>query len=261
MVGKPGDAEADEGNLSRVLAYTRGDAHNREAACGLDHLLVARAGTRVVDGHDHFAKNFAWLERRREGVNEEIGRAYGALRFCSLQNELRFERRERSRIIRCGIGVRHAATDGAHVAHLHVADRGCGLSEQGTFLAQQGGALDFVMRSCSADVQLAASFANVVQVLQRAQVYQMLGHGKPQLHHGDEAHAAGERLGPAREQMQSFIERFRSGVFKFLSDHVGGSSQVPRLSSFSRAVSRFFLVSAACQCGELPTAKARPPRS
>src|SRR5439155_27249112 len=94
-----------------------------------------------------------------------------------------------------------------------------------SFLAQQGGALDFVMRSCSADVQLAASFANVVQVLQRAQVYQMLGHGKPQLHHGDEAHAAGERLGPAREQMQSFIERFRSGVFKFLSDHVGGSSQ------------------------------------
>src|SRR2546430_13717623 len=71
-------------------------------------------------------------------------------------------------------------------SHLHVADRGCGLSEQGTFLAQQGGALDFVMRSCSADVQLAASFANVVQVLQRAQVYQMLGHGKPQLHHGDE---------------------------------------------------------------------------
>src|SRR6266566_3963145 len=49
VVGKPGDAEADEGNLSRVLAYTRGDAHNREAACGLDHLLVARAGTRVVE--------------------------------------------------------------------------------------------------------------------------------------------------------------------------------------------------------------------
>src|SRR2546430_12536675 len=46
-------------------------------------------------------------------IYEEIGRAYGALRFCSLQNELRFERRERSRIIRCGIGVRHAATDGA----------------------------------------------------------------------------------------------------------------------------------------------------
>src|SRR5215472_14441010 len=48
----------------------------------------------------------------------------------------------------------------------------------------------------------------------------MLGCGKPKLHHRDQAHAAGKRLRTAGEQMQRLVERFGSGVLKFLRDHV-----------------------------------------
>ena len=136
-VGKPGNADAHEADFAGVDAHTRGDADNREAAGRLRHLLVARAGARIVNGHNHFAKNFAGFERGGERVNKKFGGAHGALRLCPLENELRFERLQRSRIIRRGIGVRHTAPDSAHVAHLHVADSGCRFGEQRAFLPQQ----------------------------------------------------------------------------------------------------------------------------
>src|SRR5260370_10575103 len=88
------------------------------------------------------------------------------------------------------------------------------------------------MRGRGPDVQLAAGFADVIQVFERPQIHEMLGRGKAQLHHGDEAHAPGEGLGAAGEQVQGFIERFGSGVFKFLGDHVRCSSQFFVASNF-----------------------------
>jgi len=119
--------------------------------------------------------------------------------------------------------VHHAAPDRAHVAHLHVANSRRRFREQRTFLTQQCRTLDVVVRRRGADMQLPGLFADVVQVFQRAQVHKMVGGGEPQLHHGDETHSACKRLCAAGEQMQRFVERFRSSVLKSLCDHVCGS--------------------------------------
>ena len=75
------------------------------------------------------------------------------------------------------------------------------------------------MRRRGTNVQLPTGLADEVQILDRSQIHKMLWRGKPQLHHGDQAHAAGQRLGAAGEQMQRLVERLRSRVFKFLRDH------------------------------------------
>ena len=62
------------------------------------------------------------------------------------------------------------------------------------------------MRGGRADVQLAVLFADVVQLFEAAEVDQMLRRGQAQLHHRDQAHAAGQRLGAVRDQRQRFIE-------------------------------------------------------
>src|SRR5665213_64219 len=75
------------------------------------------------------------------------------------------------------------------------------------------------MRSGRADVELRALLADVTQVLDAAQVHQVLRACQAELHHRDQAHAAGQWLSAFGQQAQRFVERLGSGVFELLGNH------------------------------------------
>ena len=66
--------------------------------------------------------------------------------------------------------------------------------------------LDLVMGGHGADADRAFVPGDAAETGDAAQVDETLGRGQPQLHHGDEAHAAGEYLGVAfGEKSQRFL--------------------------------------------------------
>ncbi len=77
-----------------------------------------------------FEHDFAGLERGGEGVEEEIGGGHGAVGVGRHQADVGIEREQRGGIIGGRIGVGDAAADGAHVAHLHIADAAGGFGQQ-----------------------------------------------------------------------------------------------------------------------------------
>ena len=128
--------------------------------------------------------------------------------------------------------MRYATANRAHVADLHIADVRCCFGQQRALGAEQGRVLDLVMGGHGADADRAFVPGDAAETGDAAQVDETLGRGQPQLHHGDEAHAAGDGLGAAGKQVQRLVERFRSGVFEFLRNHFCGSSQFFVASSF-----------------------------
>ncbi len=131
-----------------------------------------------------------------------------------------FERQQRGRIIGRRIGMRDAAADGAHVAHLHIADVRCRLGQQRAAGTNERRAFHLIMRGGGADPQHAAFLANEVQIRDPAKVHQLLRRGQAQLHHRDQAHAAGQQLGVfLRQQPECVLETGRSRVLEILRDH------------------------------------------
>src|SRR5262249_46012174 len=58
-----------------------------------------------------------------------------------------------------------------------------------------------------------------MQILDAAQVDEMLRGSEAQLHHGDEAHTARERLRALGQQPESLVQGLRRGVFESLGNH------------------------------------------
>ena len=139
---------------------------------------------------------------------KKFARLHDALALRATQTDPRFERQQRRRIVGRRIGMRHAAADGAHVAHLHVADAAPPPRASSGHLPRiSGEALDLMMRRHRADAHHAARFADVVQARDAAQIDQLLGRRQPQLHHRDQAHAAGQDLARAvREQAEGLLQ-------------------------------------------------------
>ena len=87
------------------------------------------------------------------------------------------------------------AAERATVAHLRVADVSCGMREQRHVLAQQFGRLDVHVAGHRADGDVVAVVADVRQVGEATDVDQHARLGEAELHHRQQAVAAGDELG------------------------------------------------------------------
>ncbi len=87
------------------------------------------------------------------------------------------------------------AADGAAVTDLRVADLAGGVGEQRDVLLEQGRRLDVHVAGEGADRDVVAGVADVRQVAQASDVDQHARLGEAQLHHRQQAVAAGDELG------------------------------------------------------------------
>jgi hypothetical protein len=95
-----------------------------------------------------------------------------------------------------------------------------------TFAAHQRRAFHLMMRGGGSDEERSALLAHVVEILDAAQVHQMLGRSQAELHHGDQAHAAGQGFGAFRQQAQRFVQSLGCGVFELLGNHAGLPAEI-----------------------------------
>jgi hypothetical protein len=87
---------------------------------------------------------------------------------------------------------------------------------------QPGIVLDVAPARPCAQAHAVGSDADCLQRLQLSEIDQHRGRGEPKRHRGQQALAAGERLGRAlarREQRYGFGKRRRSGVFEIRKFH------------------------------------------
>jgi hypothetical protein len=218
-----GNADAHKSDAA-IAIIAAGDAHGRadqgEAGGRLVQLLVRHAGALGFGRHDDLGHDLARLQRGSERIDQEIGEGQRALAARARQAYLGFQREERGGIVGGGIAMRHAAADGAHVAHLNVADVRGGLRQQGAVRAQHGRRFDLVVRGHGPDVDAVVRLANGVQTRNAAHVHDVLGRGEAQLHQRDEAHAAGQHFGAAiGQQREGGLQGGWRGVFEILGNH------------------------------------------
>ena len=101
------------------------------------------------------------------------------------------------------------------IAHLRVGDLQRGLAQQRDLLAEQVGADQLVLRRHRADDDVVAFLADPLEVGDAAEVDEIGGAREPQLHHRDEAVAAGEHaalLAEAGEQADRVIDGRRAMI-------------------------------------------------
>ena len=130
-----------------------------------------------------------------EELHEEVGGGDGAGPVGTRHLHRALGGQHRRRVVGGGIGVGQAAADGAGVAHLHVADDGGGLGQQGRAAGDGAGGLHVAVGGAGADDDVAPLGADLAQLLDPADVDQMLGRRQAQLHGRQQAVAPGEQAG------------------------------------------------------------------
>src|SRR4029077_4337342 len=156
-----------------------------------------------------------------EPALEELPGGYDPLAFLGAQHEARVDREHHRRHVRSRVRVGDAAAERAPIAHLHVADAFGDLGQDGEPLAQQLRLEDLTIGRERADPGPAAILCDPFELVQVADVDQPARLRQPELHHRDEAVAAGEDFGAliARERGEGVAQRRRAGVLEAGWDH------------------------------------------
>ena len=187
-------------------------------------------------------QDLARLQRGEIGALVELARRDAPL--AALAGDLigGAEAQHDGRHVVAGIAVGDIAAERADIAHLRVGDHQRGLAQDRDLRGQQIGADQLVLRGHGADDDVAAVGADAFEVGDARKVDQMVGRGEPQLHHRDQAVAAGERarvLAEIGEQGDGFVDGFRAVVGECAWDHgfLPGPSRRDRLRLPKRPVS------------------------
>jgi len=115
-----------------------------------------------------------------------------------------------------------AATDGAAIAHLNIADAFRSFWKKRARGVKEFRFCDFGMSGEGADRDFAALFANVGHAAEFAEIDYESRRGEAQLHQRKKAVAAGEKLGfiaVAIEEANRFFERFGRVIFECRGNH------------------------------------------
>ncbi len=157
--------------------------------------LEVRRARAVEHRHLDRGEDLALAHRRGEQVDEELARLDRALPLLRLQVQRRVERLDHRRQVGAGVGVGEVAADGAAVAHLRIADLGRRLGHDRARLLEHVGRGELGVGGERADAHARSRALDAGELLDAADVDQVGGLRQPQLHHRQQAVAAGEELG------------------------------------------------------------------
>src|SRR5206468_8913538 len=161
-------------------------------------LRVRAAGTSGRRGETDLDDDLVRTERRLEGLLEELARGNVPTALWADDADRRVEREGRCGLIRCGIRVGKASTDGAARTHLQVSDGSRGFRERGERLGGRRAVGDRPVCRERADDDGAILALDLTEAGDAADVDQQFGLGEPELHQGNETVAAGQHLRVAR---------------------------------------------------------------
>ena len=175
-----------------------------------------------IFGHADLGEDLVGLERRLEERAVEVDRRdlAGAVRALGHVGGTEGER-GRGEIGR-RVGVRDRATERATVAHLRVADVASGVSQQRHVLLEEVGRLDVHVARHRTDRDLVALLADVRQIGESSDVDQHARLRESQLHHRQQAVAAGDELGLVAvlaDEADRFLGGLGADVVERCGDH------------------------------------------
>ena len=135
--------------------------------------------------------------RGHVGPDVEVLHPDHPLAAGAADDHLRLGGRADGREVLGGVGLAQRAADRAAVAHHRVGDHGLGVAEEREVPREQLGLQQVDVAGQRADPDLAVRLADVGELGEVVDVDQVLGAGQPQLHHRQQAVAAGDdpRLG------------------------------------------------------------------
>ena len=164
-------------------------------ACLALELFVGPAGALCKSRHADGDHDFGFFEQGHVGTQEEAVGSHGAAAVRAFKHELGVAHQRQGRVVIARVAVGDVPADGAAVAHLGVGDQLGGFGQQG-HLGLQDGRMDQVVfhRHRTNDHGL-PFFADAAQLGNAVDVDQVLGLGKAQLHHRQQAVATGQQLG------------------------------------------------------------------
>ena len=122
----------------------------------------------------------------------ELVHAHGPLAVLARDHDRGLERGADGREVLGGVGLREGAADRAAVADHGVGDHVLGVGEERIPLGQQLGLEELAVARHRSDPDLAVLLVYVGEALDLVDVDQVLGVGEPQLHHRQQAVAAGD---------------------------------------------------------------------
>lgn len=135
------------------------------------------------------------LEQRHVGAEEKAVGRHGAAAVRAFEHEFGVADQRERRVVIARVAVGNVTADGAAVAHLRVGDQLGGFCQQRHLGLQDGGIDQVVFHRHRSDDHGVAFFADATQLGNAVDVDQVLGLGKAQLHHRQQAVAAGQQLG------------------------------------------------------------------
>ena len=173
----------------------RGGAGEREIAVAagkfVEAVAVAGRPDRQVDGRDHFVG----LQRGRHEARGEIAKPDLTHAAHARHVDRRIVGGADRGQFGGRIGVREAAADGAAVACLPMPDMPERLAHQRAMFGDVGGEFEVALARHGADAQVAVGDRDTAQLLESAEIDQMIGDHVAKVHHRHERLPAGQNLG------------------------------------------------------------------
>ena len=128
------------------------------------------------------------------------------------------------------IGVREAAADGAAVACLPMSDMPERLAHQGAMFGDVGGEFEVALARHGAYAQMAVGDRDTAQLLESAEIDEMIGDHVAEVHHRHERLAAGQNLGVRQlgQQLGGLLELPRRVIIEGSRFHCSGRDLVRR---------------------------------
>ena len=157
-------------------------------------VAVAGGRHRNADGREHVAG----LERGEIGALIEVARRDPA--FAALARDViaGAEAHHHRRHVVAGIAIGDIAADRADIAHLRIGDLQRGLAQERDLGGEKLGGDQLVLGRHGADDDVAAVGADALELGDAGEIDEVRRRGEAQLHHRDQAVAAGERRGRRR---------------------------------------------------------------
>ena len=219
MVAHARDADARGRDRAAVHVQRGRDANDRVVRRGVVVLRVRRFRRSAEgDAHEHFARR----ERRLEHAGHEAGRRLFAHAALPRDLEGRIECEGNRGVVARGVAVGERAAERSAIADLRIAHGIRGLPEHGRVLVEVVAHRERRVLGRGSDREARPVERDAGEIGKPADVDEYAGFGQAQLHHRNEAVAAGEDLrivAVLGEGREGFVERTRTDVLELARDH------------------------------------------